>query len=198
MPTVSALGFEWTMKALAWLCSPTQAKKWLVFAFSSFLDFLFHFFLFSLAINVPASLAGRSLILQTLYSAEWVLLVHCAHLWMTGHCSTHLVRWKMRITHWTSQGDHLQRGLQCLMGMECEDEKKRSTMEKAHQGWAADSCQCHELCGQRRVVYHAFNSHSHGSSLCVDSELTRELASLFHRFSMPQAILLFLESSLFF
>lgn len=129
---------------IARLCTPTQTKKTLSFAFLLFgfsVSFLFGLF-FLFAIHVPASMTGRSLILQALYSAEWVLLVH----WTTGHCSTHLVGWKMRITHWTSQGDHLHRGLECLIRMECEDEKKRSTMEKAHLGWAAASCQSHELC----------------------------------------------------
>lgn len=41
--------------------------------------------------------------------------------------------------------------------MEYEDEKKKSTMEKAHLGWTAASCQSHELCDlkkkKRRVVY---------------------------------------------
>lgn len=151
-----------------------------------FLDFLFLFFFFFFAINVPATMTGRSLILQALYSAEWVLLVH----WTTGHCSTHLVRWKMRITHWTSQGDHLHRGLECLIRMEYEDEKKRSTMEKAHLGWAAASCQSHELWFKKkkreRESCVAVNSHSQDSSLCVNSELTWELASLFHRFPMPR------------
>lgn len=73
-------------------------------------------------------------------------------------------------------------------------------MEKAHLGWAAASCQSHELCDfkKKKESCIAVNSHSQGSSLCVNSELTWELASLFHRFPMPQAILLLLESSLFF
>lgn len=36
MPTVSAVGSERTMVVIAWLCSPTQAKKRLVFAFCFF------------------------------------------------------------------------------------------------------------------------------------------------------------------
>jgi hypothetical protein len=62
------------------------------------------------------------------------------------------LRWKMRITYQRSQGDHLQRGLQCLVGMENEDKKKRRTMEKAQLGRTAASCQSHELWDSRRVV----------------------------------------------
>lgn len=42
--------------------------------------------------------------------------------------STHLVSWKMKITHQTShclQRGYFQRGLQCLMGMESKEEKKK-------------------------------------------------------------------------
>lgn len=122
---------------------------------------------------------------KALCSAEWMLLVHYAHLWTTGHFSIHLVRQKMRITYWTSQGDHLQRGLQYLMGMEYMRTKKRGVSWR-RPNWAGQQTAAkvtnsvikEESCS-------AFNSHSKGSSLCVDSELTWELASLFHRFSMP-------------
>lgn len=116
MPIVSSLGFEWGMKVVAWLCSPTQAKKRLVFAFWIF---CFFSFLFSLAINVPASMIGRgsSCKHSSLQSeCSWYTVLTCEQL--PGYCSIHLGRWKMGITHWTSQSDHLQKGLQCSMGME--------------------------------------------------------------------------------
>lgn len=115
---VSTLGFEWAMDILPWLCSPIHAKRRLVFGFWFFVVVVIVclFYFFPLAIDVPASVIGRRLILQLLCSTECMLLVYCAHLWTTGHCSSHLVRWKMKITHWTSQGDHLPKRFTVLDG----------------------------------------------------------------------------------
>lgn len=90
MPTASAMEFEWTMETITWLCSPTQAKKRLVFAFC-FLDFVFLFCLVLFCFLWPSMFQLIWLAEQAPCSAEWMLLIHYAHLWTTGHISIHLV-----------------------------------------------------------------------------------------------------------
>lgn len=96
MLTASAVGFGWAMETIAWLCSPTQAKKRLVFAFLDFM-FLFCFVLFCFL--WPSMFQPIWLAEQALCSTDWMLLVHYAHLWTTGHFSIHLVK--------TEDEDHL-------------------------------------------------------------------------------------------
>jgi hypothetical protein len=98
----------------------------------------------------------------------------------------------MKITHGTSQDDHLQRS---LVGMESEKEKKEPRGEGpiyAGQQTAAKVTNSMVQGKSCMAVSASFTEQLTGS------ELTWGLDSLFHRFSMPQAILLFLESSLFF
>ena len=94
MPTASAVGFGCAMETVAWLCSPTQVKKRLVFAFLDFV-FLFCFVLFCFVLLCflwPSMFQLIWLAEHVLCSVEWMLLVHYAHLWTAGHFSIHMVK----------------------------------------------------------------------------------------------------------
>ena len=156
---------------------------------------------FLLAIVVPASIIDRSLILHALCSTSRVDTVGtlCSPLKDWPPTPIHLVSLKMRVTHQTSHGNYPQKGLQCSMGMESEEEKK-----KEHQGE-------NPICAGQQTAARFINfvvkekSRVAISALAhweacpgLASELKWGLGTLFHRFSMPQTVSLFLESSLFF
>lgn len=82
---------------------------------------------------------------------------------------THLVRWMMKITHWTSQEDRLQRDLQCWVGMESKKEKKRSNMKKILSGQQTAAKVMDS--GQSKELSHMFQLYSLISSLHFTSEL---------------------------
>ena len=156
---------------------------------------------FLLAIVAPASVIDRSLILHALCSANRVDVVGtlCSPLKDWQLTPTQLVSLKMRITHQTSDGHYLQKGLQCSMGIESEEEKK-----KKHQGegpicvWQQTAARVTNsvVKEKSRVAVSALVHWAACPGLA--SELKRGLGSLLHSFSMPQTVSLFLESSLFF
>lgn len=142
-PSVFALGFQWVKEILAWLCSPTDKRGILFFSFGRWC---------SRQCNWQKTHLACALLYKQLM---W--LVHCGSP-MKAQLprSTHLVSWKMRITHQASRGNCLQSSLRCSMGMEWGRENKGAPGTRPHLCFTADSRQSRRLCGQRKRIVWQF------------------------------------------
>lgn len=181
---VFLLGFQWVKEILVWFCSPTD-KRGIFFSFSHWCSCQCNW--------------QKSHFACTLLYKQLMWLVYCAYPWRIGHLDP--------LTWWAERWGSLTRQVVVTTSEEVCSAQWGWTEEqkmKEHQGPGP-------ICARRqtaaRVTKSVTKEKSPVAVSALDqwaalpglvSELKQGLCSLFHNFSVPQTVSLFLDSSLFF